>query len=91
MVLTKVTKSQVKARMKRLGAGEKLVVWLCPSKCRPNPDHPFNVAYRAVLEKYGEWLPDSGKYRSFDYLVDSFAYYNCNNELGNTVHFYIEE
>jgi hypothetical protein len=29
-------------------------------------------------------------FRTFQEDIDAYAYYNCNNELGNRVHFYIE-
>ena len=29
--------------------------------------------------------------RDFDKIVNAFEYYNCNPEMGNYAHFYIEE
>lgn len=88
--MEKITKSQVKARMKKLEAGEKLSLWLCPSNCYPNIGHPFNCAINVELEKDGEWLQDTEEHRSLDSLINSFSYYNCNAELGNRVHYYID-
>lgn len=79
MSLEKITKTQVKSIAKKKGD---IKVWLCPSKCYPNPSNPFNIAIEKVFSK-DDILSD--KFESF---LNSFRYYNCNSETGNTVHYY---
>jgi len=84
--MKKLTKAQVKALIKKQGT---VKVWLCPSKAFPNPSHPFNVAGQYDLSSYT--LPNlNSKLDHFDRYVNEFQYYNCNSELGNSVHYYIE-
>lgn len=78
--MRKITKSQVKARIKRLKEGEKLDLTLFPSKCGP-----FNTVWVKGFEVEVDSLEE------FEKIVNSFSYYNCNSELGNRVHFYVKE
>lgn len=80
--LKKVTKSQVEAKLRK---GEAVTVWLCPSKAYPNIGHPFNCAIRFI------WTPIDFLGLEVQRNINSFAYYNCNAELGKTVHYYLEE
>ena len=36
-------------------------------------------------------LPDPDSFDTFDNYVNSFKYYNCNCELGKSVHYFIEK
>ena len=35
--------------------------------------------------------PDPDSFDTFDSYVNSFKYYNCNSELGNSVNYFIEK
>ena len=56
-----------------------LEVGLCP--CNANPESPW-------------WLMSFVNNNSYDYtfdeVVDKFAWYNCNNELGRYVAYYVD-
>lgn len=80
--MKKLTKTQVKSIAKKQDA---VKVWLCPSKCFPNPDSPFNIA----IEK--EFTADDVKTDTFDSFVTTFGHYNCTAETGKTVHYYLIE
>ena len=50
--------------------------------CNMRPDSMFAVHMNP------EWTK---MYDSFDFLYNSFSYYNCNNEAGRYPRFYVEE
>lgn len=77
MTLKKVTKATIKALIKKEGKANFII---CPSKCFPNFGHPFNMACEVTACSVEE----------LEKKINSFVYYNCNNELGNRVHFYIK-
>ena len=77
--MKKITKTQVKSIAKKEGS---IKVWLCPSKCYPSPENPFNVA----LEK--EFTSEEVLNGKFEMYLQTFSYYNCDSELGKTVHYY---
>lgn len=64
--------------------GEK--VTLCPSKCFPNPNHPFDTSLVIRCNRVPERETHE---KDFDAQVNAFWYYNCNAETGKGVHFYI--
>lgn len=35
--------------------------------------------------------PDPNRFDTFDNYVNSFKYYNCNSEVGNSVNYFIEK
>lgn len=74
--MNRITKPQARALYSR---GEAVVA--IPHKMRP--DTQF-FAMGAVLEK----LP--GGENNFDKLCDQLSYYNCTNETGRYLAFYIE-
>jgi hypothetical protein len=87
--MKKLTKSQVKALIKK----EKAVkVILCPSKMYPTPNHSFDMSMEAEfyldrdnnIVRANDW--DT---MDFEDYLNSFSYYNCTNETGNRIHFYI--
>lgn len=47
-----------------------------------------NQVARAELSVFNA---DKDLLNKFDFLVDEFVYYNCNNETGQYVHFYVSE
>lgn len=79
MTLEKITKTQLKSIAKKEG---EIKVWLCPSKCYPNPSNPFNVAIEKLFTK------DDILTEKFEKYLSNFKYYNCDKETGNTVHYY---
>lgn len=80
--LTKQTKSQVVAHIKKHG------VWhgfLCPNRCFPHPNHPFNLAMET------EVVAADLTFDEFENTINQFMYYNCNAETGHRVHYYLKE
>lgn len=96
MNLQKVTKTQLKAKINRLNEGEKLTVWLCPSNMRPSLGHPFNMAIEVSFSKDDiniPLYPDSKEIpdlTQFDSTINNFYVYNCTNETGRRIHYYID-
>lgn len=100
--MKKVTKTQVKAMVKKLGDNEELKVTLFPSKCGPAntiwvKDYEIELTKEALNlaypqnEKTSPYLTDfETKLTNFDSIINDFAYYNCIPELGKNVHYYIE-
>jgi hypothetical protein len=103
--MKKVTKSQVISKLKKLNEGESLTVSLFPSNCGP-ANTVWVQGYEKELTKddlnllYGHIKPEvlekhvtdvEKSLTKLDSLVNDFQYYNCNNELGMRVHFYINE
>lgn len=85
--MKKLTISQVKAMFKK---NTNRTIWMVPSKSFPNPGHPFNMAISYNPTKYS--LPGlKSVMEHFDKQVTLFRVYNCNAEVGNRVHFYVEE
>jgi hypothetical protein len=84
-MMKKVTKTQVR---KMFSKSLDQTVSLFPSNCGPQ-----NTTWVQGMEynpsKYGISYKDLD--RHFDKFVNEFQYYNCNNELGKRVHFYINE
>lgn len=75
-MITKVDKA--KAR-KTYDKGE--TVWLLPSNVRFDFNSTWVRPYKiSVKTCYGN---------EFDNIINEFAYYNCNSELGKSVHYYI--
>jgi hypothetical protein len=72
--LKKVTKGQIKAKIKR---GETWLGYVCPSKFYPN-DTPFNMC--ASVE-----FNDIDKMEKY---LNEFYYYNCGTDTGKKIHFY---
>ena len=91
--MLKQTKTQIIAKLKKLNEGETMKVNLIPSKT-------YLSGYKTWIQPYEVEMSKSDleqKYAGnndltyFDSIVNSYAYYNCNNETGNRVHFYIKE
>lgn len=76
--MKKITLAQVK-KMIREGSGQ--VIRLVP--CKMSPVGMWGVWHDTSLK--GKTLEE------FDKIVNSFYYYNCNNETGNRIHYYIVE
>lgn len=55
-------------------------VGLCP--CKANPETPWGL-----IGKFNR----NGYYDCFDSLVNAFTWYNCNNELGKYVAYYVDK
>lgn len=86
--MKKLTLAQVKAKIKKEGDWKG---WLCPSKCYPNPGHPFNLAIKFDTKEFIALRGIQDKLTKLDKTVNEFSYYNCNKEVGTTVHYYEEE
>jgi hypothetical protein len=76
--MEKLSKTQVKAKIKRLKEGESLTIALYPSKCSPS-----NSVWVSGIEITVSNLEE------LERLSNSFAYYSCNNVLGKRVHYYL--
>lgn len=74
--MKKITKSAAK---KAYNDGK--TIFLIASKMRLNSPWSSPMSYNSKTMK---------DVSSFDSLVNSFSYYNCSNETGKTVHFYIK-
>jgi hypothetical protein len=89
-MMKKVTKAQVMTHLKKLKGEEEIQVSLFPSNCGPGNAHflgyDIHLKNEYLLPKY----PGS-KITCLDSLINEFVHYNCNNELGKRVHFYINE
>jgi hypothetical protein len=81
----KATKSQIVALANRLGDGEKLTVGICPSNIRM-----FNSWGMYTYFKLDNTLKTihPNHESTLDVFVNTFKYYNCNDETGKYVHFY---
>jgi hypothetical protein len=91
-MMKKLTKSQVIAKVKKLNEGEILPVTLFPSKCGP-ANTVWVQGYEVPL-KLKNGVPTyetEVQEENFEDIINSYSYYNCNNELGKRVHFYINE
>lgn len=79
MRLEKITVSQVRARIKKLSEGETFKVGLLPNKANPHSVwiSPTFVEVSSI-EKLEEY-------------INNYSYYNCNNELGKRVAYWVEE
>lgn len=91
MRFEKVTKTQLTHLLRK--HGEKTIkVWMCPSKCYPNPKHPFNMARDYELNE-DDLIPLdlNGGLNELDRIINGYRYYNCTPETGLRVHFYIEK
>lgn len=82
--MKKLTKSQVRALFKK---SLNTTVLLFPSNCGPsnttwvrgvkyNPSN-YDISYQELDEHFARF-------------INEFSYYNCNNELGNRVHYYVD-
>lgn len=60
-----------------------LTIYLLPNKINPNNSwiKPTSIS---VYQR------DDYKY-DFEYILNQFRYYNCNNELGKDIHYYVED
>ncbi len=76
-----------KTKARRL-YNEGKTLYLVPNKCRFDFDGFWIPPYKINKIESFEW---QGVTKDFDKLINSFEYYNCNNELGTYTHFYIEE
>lgn len=70
---------------------EHKTIYIVANKCRCDYSHP--ATYPAALEyqracKYT--IDNIGVGNWFNNMVNSFEYYNCNNELGRYAAFYIK-
>lgn len=91
--MKKLTKTQVKALAKLNG---KVSIEMYPSKT-------FRSGYKTWVDGFKTdvfvtpsrnefYTVDSlGNDSSFDNEINHFANYSCNNELGNTVHYYLKD
>lgn len=85
MIKEKITKSQLKAKLKRLEDGETLSVTFLPNKISPN--NLWGIGCDVKVSNQGVITQD--EITDLDKFINSFQYYNCNNELGNRVAYYI--
>lgn len=79
--MKKLTKTQVIALIKKLNAGQKVKVSLLPSKTSYS-------GYKCWIQPYEI---ETDNITDFTKTINEFSYYNCNSEVGNTVHYYIKE
>jgi hypothetical protein len=84
--MEKKTITQVRAMLKKLRGNETITVTMFPSNVRPG-----GVWVQGFTAVYGSegFRADTHEIQTFQDDVNSFTYYNCNNELGKYVHFYV--
>lgn len=86
---TKVTKSQVVARAKKLQDGEKLDVAICSNKIMPftmwNCQFEFQVDKNLIRVDRA----DHDGY-TLEKTVNNYMVYNCDAERGHNVHYYVK-
>ncbi len=86
---TKLTKTQVLSKAKKLQENELLDVAICSSKVRPftmwNQQFEFQINKDLVRVDRN----DHDGY-TFENTVNNYSYYNCNSEMGNYVHYYVK-
>jgi hypothetical protein len=75
-----------KTKARRL-FNEGKTLYFVPCKVYPNYNNPWVRPYDINLER----IKDEVVFNNFDSIVNNFEYYNCNSELGNYTHFYIEK
>lgn len=83
----KITKTQLMARVKRLQEGEVLEVNMLPCKASLNSVwiSPTVIHVdKTLLEKEQGYSVSK-----LEGLINSYAYYNCNNELGTYPVYYV--
>jgi hypothetical protein len=80
--MKKITKSQVKALLKKLEQDQKLKVNFTSSKTHL-------AGFKCWVQPFEIEL--SNDLDEFEKTINEFSYYNCNAEMGNRVHFYIKE
>lgn len=90
--MKKLTKTQVIARAKQ-NPDDGVLIELYPSKCGPAnttwvQGYPVRVYYKDGQAVY---MSDSWGYQLFNELLTYFETYNCNSELGKTIHYYLTE
>ena len=73
---------RVDKRVARKQFNTGMVVHLTTSRAYPG----------SVVGSYDIQLPpDPDRFDTFDNYVNSFKYYNCNSEVGNSVNYFIEK
>lgn len=96
----RISKTQLKNRLKSLKDKEVIQVTLCPSKCYPNPNSYVDMSMTMDFSKEDlddKSLYDEGiligiaKLSQLDIRINAFYTYNCSLQLGKRVHFYIKE
>ena len=87
--MRKLTKSQVIAQVKKNGS---LTIEMYPSKCGPtNQVWVRGFSFELFYEDGEIVYRNTDDMGTFESLINAFLYYNCNAELGNRVHYYVEE
>jgi hypothetical protein len=66
---------------------EGITIYIVPCKVFPDFNNNWIKPFDLNIK---EFLKENEKYNNFDSRINNFAYYNCNSELGNYIHFYIE-
>ena len=61
-------------------------VWFLPSKVRFCLNAPFMAPFEVQ-----KGATNIDGYKDFDALSNMYCYYNCNEELGRVVHYYVED
>lgn len=82
--MKKLTKTQVR---KQLSKSLNQTVLLFPSKCGP-ANTTWVKGFEYNPSKQGISYKELDKH--FERTINEFSYYNCNSELGNRVHFYMD-
>lgn len=81
--MEKITKGQI-AKKVRESKEDLVSITVCPSKVSPESMFAHTIKVDKDLNVVG----DSEKTPLTTY-INSFSYYNCSNELGNSIHYYI--
>jgi hypothetical protein len=86
---TKLTKTQVIAKAKKLQDGQTLDVAICSSNIRPFTmwNHQFEFQINKDLIRVDR---DDHDGYTLQNTINNYSYYNCNSEMGRYVHYYIK-
>jgi hypothetical protein len=91
--MKKVTKAQVKAMARKNGTVD---VMLFPSNCGPANTtwiRPFDIKVCSTPDQEGFYVPSAFDHEDHDFesIVDWYAVFNCDAEVGKRVHYYVQE
>jgi hypothetical protein len=92
MSYKKITLSQVKALARKKGP---ITVELYPSNCGPGgiwvKGCPVDVVPDRTGKEFFSIEYETLEARPFESLLNEYMYYNCFPQLGNRVHYYVQE
>ena len=64
---------------------------IVPNKMRPDNMWGFYADIKKMDSNSIQMMDDIRYCNDFNFIIDNYSYYNCNNETGNYLHFYLLE